>query len=293
MALFRPPTLKRTPPDGTKLKPWQRRSLRPRKLDVVVAGEGEPLMRLDIYEGMILVTRRTEFRSNGQQGVRARGRWTRYPIAAQALARQLGGIAHANGLLPLGTLADGAVGGLPFWVRYIPPRVITLHVPKHQYRFRTPPLVWGGCGANYRIFALGTDDYPQSEQLPLYVAPFPNTYNTGDICWGDVQRPKATATNLDATLDTFLQASYFNLHVADKKSRRYPVSVLALYTALHEESKARAIEQGTLGVDAAVPDEARVPYPLDDLTRTHYTLSYLTSGQAFAHNQRGMPLHDW
>lgn len=226
--------------DRTRYKPH------PRPLDVVVT-EGEPLAQITIYETTVLLTRR-----HGQ-------RWTQYPIAPDALGDVLSGVPHASGLLPPHTLGTGRAHGQPFTVLYVPPAVRTLRMTVGSYAIPLPPLVWAGCGSDYRIWALDRPEYPTRGDLPLLVAPFPNCYRDGGICWGSSDvRGVATPATLLRVLTLFLEESYFNLHLANGKSVGFPTSVVGRWQQL-VESQADA-------------------YPLDDLIPAERSLGWLLAG---------------
>lgn len=223
---------------------------RPRPLDVVVV-DGDPLTQITIYEELTLLTRR--------QG----GRWSQYPIDPQALAQVLAGVPVLSGLLPPHTLGTGRVYGQDFFAVYVPPTVRTLRMEVAEYTIPLPPLVWAGCGTDYRIWALGEAEHPASVNAPLFVAPFPNCYRTGGVCWGTSDpRPAASAASLLGVLKLFLEESYFNLHLADHKSLAYPNSVAAQWQQL--------------------ADAGATAYPLDDLVPAECQLAWVLSGQPWA-----------
>ena len=223
-----------------------RRSItpRPRRPDVIV--RGEPLAEITIYPDVTVLTRRIG------------ATWRSYPVSADALAQTLARVPTTSGLLPPNTLAVGQIGGKPMLVCYLPAHVATLHTPQRAYTIPLPPLLWAGCGQDYRIFALNTTDAP-TVALPLCAAPLPNTYQNGGICWGTSDpRPDAAPTSMSTTAQTFF-TSFFNAHVANGKSRKHPTSVLALWAALHRKKAA--------------------PYPLDDLVAVEgRTLGWLIGG---------------
>lgn len=219
---------------------------RPRPLDVVVV-EGEPLAQISIYEDMTLLTRRSG------------GAWRQYPIDPDALAQALAGVPTASGLLPPHTLGAGVVHGRPFVVVYIPATVRTLRMATGDYPIPLPPLVWAGCGDDYRVWSVATPDYPTRGDVPLMVAPFPNCYRDGRICWGTSDpRPTATPLGTVKVLDLFLTESYFNLHLANGKSVGFPTSVVARWQQL-VETQAES-------------------YPLDDLMPAEAQLGWVLAG---------------
>ena len=219
---------------------------KPRPLDVVVT-DGEPLAQITIYDELTLLCRK--------QGAR----WTQYPIEPDALADVLSGVQTVSGLLPPLTLGTGRVSGQPFYALFVPPAVRTLRMEIGSFTIPLPPLVWVGCGGDYRIWALNEQDYPTSVNAPLMVAPFPNCYKDGRVCWGSADgRPVASPATLLSVLTLFLEESYFNLHLAGGKSVAYPVSVVARWQQL--------------------VDDAADSYPLDDLMPAEISLAWVLSG---------------
>ena len=152
-----------SPPPG-RPRPYQRHRVRRPAPDVVVAGDA-PLAQLTIYERLVLLARRD-----------SRGTWRQYPVDAQAVAQALSGQPMTSGLLPANTLAAGAVHGRPFLATYIPAGTYTLKTERRDYAIPMPPLVWAGCGDDYRVFALGAEGatFPTVGSQLLYAAPMPN-----------------------------------------------------------------------------------------------------------------------
>ncbi|HEU4328842.1 MAG TPA: hypothetical protein VFS21_37240 [Roseiflexaceae bacterium] len=216
-------------------RPWKRRREAPLSREATILDE-KPLAQIDIYDSVVILTRR-----------KARGVWTSYPIDPGALAQALGKLPLSTGLLPAGTLATGLKEGAQFYVLHIPPRSVRMQVDmagrREVYAIRTPPLIWCGCGQDYRIWALGTESATLQGDEKLYCAPFANVWATGGICWGSVRRVEASASSLLAQLKTFLEESEFNAHLVQDRSRQYPNNILLRYADLS-------------------PDQ---PYPLDDL----------------------------
>jgi len=233
--------------------PQPARHIGPRPPDVAIIGE-QPLAELKIYESTVLFTRR-----DGKS-------WRQYPVAPDQIGQLLGKLPSASGLLPPLTLGNGIKNGAPFFVSYVPAHTARLQMPGDRtYTIPLPPLVWCGCRREYRVWALGTSDYPDRD-LPLYKAPFPNCYANGSICWGNVsQIPEATTKTLNSVRRLFLEESAFNLHVADGKSVAFPVSVVARWQEL-EASGAR-------------------DYPLDDLMPAERSLSWALSGNPWGGKQ--------
>jgi len=241
-----------TAPPPTPARRWQRqRHPIPYRPDVVIASK-DTLAEILIYDDCVLLGRRD-----------SAGRWRSYPISPDALAQVLARVPISLGLLPMGTIGAGRLNGQPFLVRYVPPATARLQTPDRTYQIPLPPLVWAGCGNDYRVFALAPVNNRIGPAMPLYLAPFPNCYGDGRICWGNVRDvASASGATLDTVLKLFLEDSQFNLHLAGDKSKAYPVSVLAAWAAL-EESETET-------------------YPLDDLVPAgSHTLDCLLSGQAW------------
>lgn len=234
-------------PPELRRRPWLR--VRPRPLRQTMLIDRQPAVQISVFEDAIYLTRR--------QG---RG-WTTYPISPDDLAAALGALPSATGLVPQNTLGAGSVGGQRFYVLHVPPRPAALCVAdrKQPHVIQTPPLIWAGCGNDYRIFALNTLERPRPD-TPLSHAPFPNTYDAGSICWGSTEpRGVASGDTLLRALELYLEGSFFNSHMAQHRSRRKPRNVITLYRTL----------------------DAETPYPLDDLIPAGRTLAWLLSGQAW------------
>lgn len=228
-----------------RLRPSPKRHLGPRTPDVAILGE-QPIAELKIYESTVLYTRR-----EGPS-------WRQYPVSPDQIAQLLGKQPSASGLLPPLTLGNGLKGGAPFFVVYVPAHRARLLLPQKMFEIPLPPLIWGGCNRDYRVWALGSEAYPDRDQ-PLFKAPFPNCYPDGKICWGDVSGIlPATTKTVNQVRKLFLEESEFNLHVADGKSLAFPVSVVARWQDLE-----------TSGAET---------YPLDDLMPVERSLMWVLSG---------------
>jgi PRTRC genetic system protein B len=222
----------------------------PLEPDVVVTDQ-QPIAQVLVYPDLVLLTRRSETGPG----------WRQYPIAAQAVAQAFSNVPMSSGLLPPGTLATGWRDGVPFFLLHVPARRVRIQTPQQPYEVPLPPLVWGGWGTQYRVWALNTPDYPTGD-APLCRCPTPNCYEDGRICWGNVTGlPTAAPHTLLPTLRLFLEESEFNLHLAGGRSQRKPVSILALYEELEQR------EADT--------------YPLDDLVPTAHTLAALAAGKGW------------
>lgn len=236
-----------TTTNTTRPRPWQRRTIRRPRPDVIVVDD-PPLAQLTIYTNLVLLSRR-----QGEQ-------WTQYPVDASAIADAFSNAPQHSGLLPRNTLATGRIAGRRYLVQWIPPQRTMVRTPEREYTIPLPPLIWAGCHDDYRIWALASGEAWPERDSPLYVAPFPNTYRNGSICWGNADhRLVAAAGTMDRMFDLYLHGSLFNAHVQDGKSKKYPQSILARWKTLARRN-------------------ARADYPLDDLVAAQHTLHWLCSG---------------
>ncbi|HWQ15569.1 MAG TPA: hypothetical protein VNL77_22395 [Roseiflexaceae bacterium] len=235
-----------------KVKPWQRHTLRAPR--TVYAIDVPADVTLHLWRGghtMITV-------------IADDGRVRQHPISPDGVQAALAGLPSSSGLLPRDTLGTGWVQGRPFMVRYIPPRPAKLlcqpdsSKPPLVFPIQTPPLIWAALGQEYRIYALATPDYPDSDRVPLCHAPFPNVYDNGGICWGTADKPRTPT--LENMLALFLEGSYFSTHLNSDRSRAFGRNIAERYRSLSPET----------------------PYPLDDLKPTGKTLGWLLAGGAWS-----------
>lgn len=231
-----------------KPKPWRRGRAHPARREVAILDK-PPLAQINIYEETVIVIRRKPDHT-----------WSSYPTSVDALAQVLGRLPVSSGLLPWGMLATGQHRGHPFYVQYIRPRPAALQVEENgrleQRRLLTPGLIWAGWQREYRIWAIKGDPYELGRRAPLFIPPFPNTYDSGAICWGNVSLKPADPQQMGAMFRLFLEESVFNTHVAGGKSRSCPANVLRLYDTLKADGE----------------------YPLDDLVRASMSLERVIDG---------------
>lgn len=212
-----------------------------------------PTFQIDIYAQVTVLTRRS--------GVG----WSSYLVDGNQAAELLSGVPVTTGLLAPNILGAGRANGKPFAVWLVPPRPITIGIRfdgVHTVTFRTPPLVWAGCGPDYRLAALHARDldaqgWPRASDTPLYKAPFGNVFDTTGICWGTGDRPRpATAAGMAAAFEVFLTGSYFNANESRGRSKAHPANILRRYDDLTAETT----------------------YPCDDLEHDGRTLDWMLSG---------------
>ena len=111
----------------------------------------------------------------------------------------------------------------------------------------------------YHVFAV--KERPAALDIPLFHAPLPNVYNSGDICWGSVRRvdDRALQTNSLAGAWSALLGSPFGDHMVSGKSRSEP----------------RDIRRKLLELESR---HARV-YPKSDLVAVKRTLAQALGGE--------------
>jgi Prokaryotic E2 family D len=127
------------------------------------------------------------------------------------------------------------------------------HVPE-QVRVRLPGLIFCGIGQAYYVWA--TKSRMFSPTAPIFLAPLPNVYGDGRICFGENTPPVITAhagAAIEEAWRLFI-TSPFNADLSNSKSRAQPDDVRAqlLQSSQHK----------------------RHSYPLSDL------LAYRTRSQA-------------
>lgn len=190
------------------------------------------------------------------------------PVSYDALADLFGGGGFASGLLPPNIIATGRKNGIAFFVSYIPPQQkVCMHVQRterEQFIVPTPPLILAGWDTDYRIFAIARKQKPTNEHTQLALPPYPNTYETGGICWGSAwsepgeRLPPASAASLPHVLKRLLSESMFTHSGARSRSKSYPDDLYGLWAKLGR-------------------DKTTV-YPIDDLRNSRYSLRDLTRG---------------
>jgi len=124
-------------------------------------------------------------------------------------------------------------------VEYRPPQKTALHIDGSDVPFRValPGLMMirtttSGDHPKYSIFAV--KDRPTTFQAPLFLAPLPNVYADGAVCWGSVQKVSVEAlagSNL-AEDWRMLLGSLFTAHSVSGKSRSQPQDIRKKLTEL-------------------------------------------------------------
>jgi hypothetical protein len=178
----------------------------------------QPLVRLDLYEQAVILTR---FQEKGT---------ARYPVSVHDLAAALADVPVSSGFLPANTL---------FWQRregesqigiYVPGRPWTVLFGERQLTIPMSPLIFTGRGTHYTVYA--TKQRPRDVHCRLYHAPCPNVHLHGAICQGNAPFPACTPETIMPSLSLFLEGSSFNGDLAQGKCQSHPDNVLALWEEL-------------------------------------------------------------
>jgi hypothetical protein len=82
---------------------------------------------------------------------------------------------------------------------------------------------------------------PQTFDAPLFHAPLPNVFGSGNICWGTVQRVADEALRGASLADDWamLLGSSFGNHACSGKSRSHPQDIRAKLVALEAQKTRR------------------------------------------------------
>jgi PRTRC genetic system protein B len=177
-----------------------------------------PLVRLDLYEQAIILTR---FKEKGMAS---------YPVSVHDLAAALADVPVSSGFLPANTL---------FWQRregesqigiYVPGRKWAVLIGERQLTIPMPPLIFTGRGNHYAVYAIKRR--PRDAHCRLYHAPCPNVHLHGAICQGNAAFPICTPETIMPSLSLFLESSSFNGDLAQGKCQSHPDNVLTLWETL-------------------------------------------------------------
>lgn len=199
------------------------------------------LARLDLFSEGIVLTRYDE----GQER-------SCFEVGPDELAAAFAGLPIGTGLLPRECLFFERRGSDECIGIFVPAEQWTLATEDGVFDVPLPPLIWVGCGREYRIYAV---KQRPGEREGLFCAPLPNVYHGGKVCQGDVRFPVCSARTIREALALFF-GSVFNQHLSANRSKKHHLNVLTLWDELDGESD----------------------FPLDDLRRTGETLADLTGG---------------
>ena len=183
----------------------------------------QPLVRLDLYEQVVILTRFQEKRTAS------------YPVSVHDLAGALADVPVSSGLLPVNTF---------FWQRregqsqigiYVPGRRWTVLVSERQLTIPMPPLIFTDRGSRYAVYAIKRR--PRDVHCRLYHAPCPNVHLHGAICQGNAPFPVCTPETITPSLRLFLEGSRFNGDLAQGRCHSHPNNVLTLWEELARKKR--------------------------------------------------------
>jgi hypothetical protein len=150
-------------------------------------------------------------------------------------------------------------------------------------RVPLPPLVFGGSGNRYFVWALNglegslAPDGSLDGNAPLYTAPLPNVYDNTSICFGQNNPPAASWDTIERVWRLFISDAPYNADLSRNKSQTHPEDVRAQLLALADQ-----YEASQTGKDAKTTrnrkrnlhatSEGKLEYPLADLVQiiNHY-----------------------
>ena len=115
-------------------------------------------------------------------------------------------------------------------VYYFPPSVRTyaaivsevyvgargLHQTEDRIEFEVPmpAFLWAAIGDEYRLFAMQGTEF--GEQGDLFMAPLPNVYDNGTICWGVNEKPRPGKVDPQQAWSLFWEAPFTGSAIQNK-----------------------------------------------------------------------------
>lgn len=156
-----------------------------------------------------------------------------------------------TGLLSDNTLLVRQEGVQKVVVEYRPPQKTGLYLDGSETALRVPLpgllliRVTEDKNPQYGVYAV--KKRPATLNEPLFHAPLPNVFSSGNICWGTVQHVSDTALqSTDLAADwAVLLGSRFNDHGVGGKSKAHPMDIRQMLIAL-EGRKARVYPKSDL-----------------------------------------------
>jgi PRTRC genetic system protein B len=131
-----------------------------------------------------------------------------------------------SGWLPSGILRVGNTVSGPWFVYFAQRQTVKITLAQRgEFLIPLPATILFGYSGHYHLFALA--DKEISPSCLVYHAPFPNTDDKGEICWGSNPKPKVDSDKAPSIWKLFFD-SPFNDHYADGKSKTYRKDVRTL-----------------------------------------------------------------
>lgn len=108
---------------------------------------------------------------------------------------------------------------------------------------------------SYKLYAM--KQRPKTGDEPLYTPPVPNIYQNGDICWGNVSKPKLQSFNMESDWAAIFGSPFGN-HAIGNKSNLHPADIRQMWQHVHDKKMKR--------------------YPLNDLIPADKTFNDVLEG---------------
>jgi E2/UBC family protein D len=136
-----------------------------------------------------------------------------------------------SGWLPPGVVRCGHTPIGDFAVLYVPARLTRIEIEgrKRPLDLHLPAFVFLGIGRSFYVWTtVGRELNPKER---IHVAPLPNVFGDGRICWGANKPPRASAATIGQTWNLFI-TSPFSDHANNDKARGYETDVRPLLVSL-------------------------------------------------------------
>ena len=139
-------------------------------------------------------------------------------LSSTSLKNAFSGVPVDSGWLDSGVIRTGSNSAGSWIVKFIPPQIHTIISTEFgSLRVPLPLLVFIGANNKYSVWALKTKTF--NPDAPLFYAPLPNVYQSGEICWGNNHPPECSPQSMNAAWGMFI-TSPFNNHLSNSKSQR-------------------------------------------------------------------------
>lgn len=144
-------------------------------------------------------------------------------VSPAAIARAFTNTVIDSGWLDYHTVRWGHGLSGEWIVQYYPPQQYQILCESNQWQIPLPAFVFVGYRTRYWIWASKTKQFDPN--AALYVAPLPNVYGDGAICFGELHPPDCSPSQIGVAWKIFWQSNFSN-HLIHGKSKRYPQDVL-------------------------------------------------------------------
>lgn len=183
--------------------------------------------RLDIYSESIVAS------------LYNAGKVSTFEVDPKSLVDLFSRVGFSTGILPANTLFYEKKPDCERVAIWLPERVIEVRYESENKEIvksliPLPRLLFVGVKKSYGIFALPKGALAQD--TPLFQSPFPNVNNNGQICFGNIEVPKATPETIITVSQLFFNTT-FNGDLASGKSVQYPQNVTGLWKFIDGKKK--------------------------------------------------------